>query len=74
MLVQWYNMPEQPPYNSIDYPLAGGDGFGVGSTPPGAQLPFAMMRLSPDTAFDNVALEWRHFGGYYYGELGDGGP
>ena len=39
----------------------------------GAQLPFAMMRLSPDTAFDNIALEWRHFGGYYYGELGEDG-
>ena len=56
-----------------DYSPAGGDGFGVGCTPPGAQLPFAMMRLSPDTAFDNIALEWRHFGGYYYGELGEDG-
>ena len=47
--------------------MAGGDGFGVGSTPPGAQYPFGFMRLSPDTAEDNIVLEWRHFGGYYYG-------
>ncbi len=48
--------------------IAGGDGFGVGSTPPGVQLPFAMMRLSPDTAYDDIDLVWRHFGGYYYGK------
>lgn len=47
--------------------VPGGDGFGVGSTPPGAQYPFGFMRLSPDTSEDNIVLPWRHFGGYYYG-------
>lgn len=46
----------------------GGQGFGVGSNPPGAQVPFGAFRLSPDTALDTVALEWEHFGGYYHGE------
>ena len=46
----------------------GGQGFGCGSNPPGAQVPFGAMRLSPDTALDTVALEWEHFGGYYHGE------
>lgn len=47
---------------------AGGEGFGIGSTPPGAQYPFGLVRLSPDTArFGNVALNGWHFGGYHYG-------
>lgn len=59
--------------SSFPYPVnvfvgTGGDGFGVGSTPPGVQYPFGMMRLSPDTVFDDVEVEWRHFGGYYYGD------
>jgi putative alpha-1,2-mannosidase len=47
----------------------GGDGYGIGSTPPGAQHPFGFCRLSPDTAesFD-IVVPWRHFGGYYYGD------
>lgn len=51
------------------YLLQGGEGYGVGSIPPGAQVPFGMMRLSPDTSYDNVAVEWNHFGGYYHGAL-----
>ena len=47
----------------------GGEGYGVGSNPPGAQIPFGMMRLSPDTSYDNIAVEWNHFGGYYYGNV-----
>lgn len=50
------------------FSFIGGDGFGVGSTPPGAQYPFGFVRLSPDTAEDNIVLSWRHFGGYYYGK------
>ena len=49
------------------FSVTGGDGFGVGSTPPGAQYPFGFMRVSPDTSEDNIVLSWRHFGGYYYG-------
>lgn len=30
-------------------------------------MPFGMMRLSPDTSYDNTAVEWNHFGGYHYG-------
>eukprot|EP01119_Soliformovum_irregulare_P012554 TRINITY_DN3269_c0_g2_i4.p1 TRINITY_DN3269_c0_g2~~TRINITY_DN3269_c0_g2_i4.p1 ORF type:complete len:741 (+),score=200.96 TRINITY_DN3269_c0_g2_i4:19-2241(+) len=47
----------------------GGEGFGIGSTPPGAQRPFGLVRLSPDTvAFDNIFIPWNHFGGYYHGD------
>lgn len=46
----------------------GGEGYGVGSIPPAVQVPFGMMRLSPDTSYDDIAVEWNHFGGYYYGK------
>ena len=47
----------------------GGEGFGIGSTPPGAQYPFGLVRLSPDTStLGNVALDDWHFGGYHYGQ------
>eukprot|EP01116_Phalansterium_solitarium_P000545 TRINITY_DN10357_c0_g1_i2.p1 TRINITY_DN10357_c0_g1~~TRINITY_DN10357_c0_g1_i2.p1 ORF type:complete len:745 (+),score=258.54 TRINITY_DN10357_c0_g1_i2:75-2309(+) len=47
----------------------GGEGFGIGSVPPGAQAPFGAVRLSPDTVYtDNVWLDFNHFGGYYYGD------
>lgn len=44
----------------------GGLGYGIGSVPPGAQVPFALARLSPDTceALD-VVIPFDHFGGYY---------
>eukprot|EP00041_Stephanoeca_diplocostata_P029729 m.885435 g.885435 ORF g.885435 m.885435 type:complete len:835 (+) comp23619_c0_seq5:360-2864(+) len=47
----------------------GGTGFGVGGSPPGAQLPFGCIRASPDTsdAFGD-APEFTHFGGYHYGD------
>jgi hypothetical protein len=43
----------------------GGDGFGVGGSPPGVQLPFGMIRASPDTCDANgIAIEFTHFGGW----------
>eukprot|EP00117_Sycon_ciliatum_P027270 scpid28321/ scgid2435/ Uncharacterized glycosidase Rv0584 len=46
----------------------GGDGFGVGGDPPGVQVPFGALRLSPDTALDNVAFGPHHFGGYHHSD------
>ena len=44
-----------------------GLGFGDGSTPPGAQVPFGFARVSPDTceSFDFV-IPFQHFGGYFF--------
>jgi predicted alpha-1,2-mannosidase len=45
----------------------GGVGYGIGSTPPGPQVPFGAMRLSPDTInWENFFIPFDHFGGYYY--------
>jgi predicted alpha-1,2-mannosidase len=47
----------------------GGYGFGIGSTPMGAQAPFGAVRVGPDTcSWDDIAVRWRHFGGYYHGD------
>ena len=45
----------------------GGDGFGVGGSPPGAQFPFGLIKASPDTCdrFGD-APQWAHYGGYHY--------
>ena len=51
---------------SFLHSCAGGDGFGVGGDPPGVQVPFGALRLSPDTALDNVAFGPHHFGGYHH--------
>ena len=64
----WTSAP--PSFDMLCYlytRTTGGQGFGIGSTPPGPQLPFGAMRLSPDTAFDGTVTEWEHFGGYFYG-------
>ena len=62
-----------PVFAAIDVPLnlyigSGGEGYGAGSIPPGVQIPFGMMRLSPDTSYDNTAVEFHHYGGYHYGK------
>ncbi len=44
----------------------GGRGFGIGSVPPGAQVPFGLVRLSLDTALDELNIPWRHTGGYHH--------
>jgi predicted alpha-1,2-mannosidase len=45
----------------------GGDGFGVGSSLPGAGMPYGMVKLSPDTSSPNGAqMQWSHCGGYAY--------
>jgi putative alpha-1,2-mannosidase len=36
--------------------------------PVGAQLPFGMVRVGPDTALDGYAIPFNHFGGYYYND------
>ena len=41
----------------------------VGGSPPGAQVPFGAVRLSPDTVyFGTIFIPWNHNGGYYYGD------
>lgn len=44
----------------------GSAGWGIGHNNPGAQHPYGAMRLGPDTAQDNVFVQFNHFGGYYY--------
>jgi hypothetical protein len=43
---------------------SGGQGFGAASVPPGAQLPFSSLRLSPDTSHHLIPwTSFEHFGG-----------
>jgi len=44
----------------------GGFGFGVGSTYPGAKIPFGMVSLSPDTSWNGSNISFMHCAGYYY--------
>lgn len=44
----------------------GGKGFAVGNTFPGATVPFAMVKVSPDTTDDGKDMAFYHCGGYYY--------
>lgn len=44
----------------------GGFGFGVGSTFPGPQVPFGMVRPGPDTRSEGGAPGFAHCAGYYY--------
>ena len=56
------------PVDYVDMRIGtGGDGFGIGSTMPGVQLPFGAVRVSPDTS-GLLFISYRHFGGYYYGD------
>lgn len=45
---------------------SGGDGFGNGSSNPGAQLPLSSTRVGPDTTAGPVWWPWEHCGGYHY--------
>lgn len=51
---------------------SGGTGFGAGGHNPGAQVPFGMMRLGPDTGQRilgaQVILPFDHYGGYSHGD------
>lgn len=44
----------------------GGVGWSVGETYPGAQVPFGMARVSPDTSTNGAAASFLHCGGYAY--------
>ena len=44
----------------------GGVGWGVGTTYPGAQVPFGMARPSPDTSYNGGAASFMHCSGYSY--------
>ena len=49
---------------------SGGSGFGAGGHNPGAQVPFGILRLGPDTVTDfknhTIILPFNHYGGYSY--------
>lgn len=44
----------------------GGDGYGSNGNPMGAQVPFGMVRVGPDTSMGEVMILWRLTGGYSY--------
>lgn len=57
----------KPPVDYVNpFIGTGGDGFGVGSTFPGASMPFGMVKLSPDTTDRGLQLGFYHCGGYRY--------
>lgn len=53
--------------NVNNYIGTDGHGYGIGGLPVGAQVPFGMVRLSPDsTLTEQIWVPWQHTGGYYY--------
>lgn len=57
----------QPLYPLVDTLIGtGGFGYGIGGSPPGAQLPFGALRLSPDTSLGPAWFFFSEFGGYHY--------
>jgi hypothetical protein len=40
--------------------------YGIGHNNPGAQHPFAPLRLGPDTSYGPVHIQWQHYSGYVY--------
>lgn len=46
----------------------GGHMYGVGGDPPGAQVPFGLVKFSPDTTpvADSLWLDFEHYGGANY--------
>ena len=46
----------------------GGHLYGVGGDPPGAQVPFGLVKFSPDTTpvVDSLWLDFEHYGGANY--------
>jgi putative alpha-1,2-mannosidase len=56
-----------PPMNL--YIGTGGDGYGAGSLPVGAQSPYGALRLGPDTSDTlDLPIIFDHFGGYQYAD------
>ena len=51
---------------------SGGTGFGAGGHNPGAQVPFGILRLGPDTCLTllnhTIILPFDHYGGYSYSD------
>ena len=46
-----------------------GHGYGSGGIPVGSQVPFGMVRLSPDsTLTEEIFIPWTHTGGYHYND------
>ena len=40
--------------------------YGIGHNNPGAQHPYSPLRLGPDTALDNIYIQFNHYAGYYW--------
>ena len=56
-----------PPLNL--YIGTGGDGYGAGSLPLGAQSPYGALRLGADTSNTlDTPIVFNHFGGYHYAD------
>jgi len=56
-----------PPLNL--YIGTGGDGYGVGSLPLGAQSPYSALRVGPDTSNTlDIPIIYEHCGGYHYSD------
>ncbi len=59
----------KPPVDYVNpFIGTGGIGFGVGSTFPGATMPFGMVKLSPDTTNKGLAPGFWHCAGYWYND------
>ena len=61
--------PDRAPIEWVD-PLIGTGGhlYGVGGDPPGAQVPFGLVKFSPDTTpiTESLWLDFEHYGGANY--------
>ena len=61
---------EHRPLNTVPMNLyigTGGYGYGAGSMPIGAQMPYGALRVGPDTSDnDDIPVIFNHFGGYHY--------
>jgi len=59
--------PSAPLVDAVDPFIAtGGPGFRVGSSHPGATVPFGMVKVGPDTSLEWGGLGAYHCSGYYY--------
>ncbi|MCB9489548.1 MAG: glycoside hydrolase family 92 protein [Deltaproteobacteria bacterium] len=61
---------ETDAFLAIVNPFIGTDGFawGIGSMSPGPLTPFGLVKLGPDTQYENFYLGFIHYAGYRYAE------
>lgn len=62
-----FEWPEEVLTESVDPRIGtGGIGFKVGTTNPGATVPFGMIKPGPDTGLDGAQLSYLNCTGYHY--------